>query len=104
VIISALKTDRVDMTETITQLELTGLERFSHLEDKIYRVVEAFKASRKENETLQAENQKLKSENEALQQSAASHNQNIAQLQKEREALRERVEKALSLLATLEVR
>lgn len=92
------------MTEHSTQLELTGLERFSHLEDKIFRVVEAFKAYRKENESLQAENQKLKNEIETLQRNAAGHNQSIVQLQKEREALRERVEKALSLLATLEVR
>ena len=92
------------MTENITQKELTGLERFSHLEDKIFRVVEAFKAIRKENETLQTENQKLKAELEVLQRNEASYNQNLAQLQKEREGLRERVEKALSLLATLEVR
>ena len=92
------------MTENRTQLELTGLERFSHLEDKIFRVVEAFKAIRKENETLQAENQKIKVEIEALRRNEAGVNQNLVQLQKEREALRERVEKALSLLATLEVR
>lgn len=92
------------MTENKTQMELTGLERFSHLEDKIYRVVEAFKAVRRENETLQAENQKIKSEIEVLRRNQASYNQNLLQLQKEREALRERVEKALSLLATLEVR
>ncbi|MBZ5495141.1 MAG: cell division protein ZapB [Acidobacteriia bacterium] len=92
------------MTEKNSQLELTGLERFGHLEDKIFRVVEAFKAIRQENETLQAENQKLKNEMEALRQNEAGYSQNLAQLQKEREALRERVEKALSLLATLEVR
>jgi FtsZ-binding cell division protein ZapB len=92
------------MTETITQLELTGLERFSHLEDKIFRVVEAFRTIRKENETLQAENQKLKGEVEGLRRGEAEYSQNLVQLQKEREALRERVEKALSLLATLEVR
>jgi FtsZ-binding cell division protein ZapB len=92
------------MTENKTQMELTGLERFSHLEDKIYRVVEAFRVVRKENETLQAENQKIKSEVEALRRNEARYNQNMLQLQKEREALRERVEKALSLLATLEVR
>ena len=85
-------------------MELTGLERFNHLEDKIYRVVEAFKAIRKENETLQAENQKLKAENDNLRAGEADFNRSLAQLQKEREALRERVEKALSLLATLEVR
>jgi FtsZ-binding cell division protein ZapB len=92
------------MNENKTQLELTGLERFSHLEDKIFRVVEAFKAIRKENETLQAENQKIKAEIEALHRNEAGVNQSLIQLQKEREALRERVEKALSLLATLEVR
>lgn len=100
----ALKADRADMTDNITQLELTGLERFSHLEDKIFRVVEAFKAIKKENETLQTENQKLKGEIEVLRRNEASCNHNLTQIQKEREALRERVEKALSLLATLEVR
>ncbi len=92
------------MSENSTQMELTGLERFSHLEDKIFRVVEAFKTIRKENESLQSENQKLKTDIEALRHNEAGFNQNIAQLQKEREALRERVEKALGLLATLEVR
>ena len=92
------------MSDNSTQTELTGLERFSHLEDKIFRVVEAFKTIRKEKETLQAENQKLKAENETLQRNESGYSQSIAQLQKEREALRERVEKALSLLATLEVR
>jgi FtsZ-binding cell division protein ZapB len=99
-----LKTDRADMTDNITQLELTGLERFSHLEDKIFRVVEAFKTIKRENETLQTESQKLKVEIEVLRRNEASYNQNLTQIQKEREALRERVEKALSLLATLEVR
>jgi len=92
------------MSENKVQLELTGLERFSHLEDKIFRVVEAFKAIRKENESLQAENQKIKTEIEALRRNEAGVNQSLVQLQKEREALRERVEKALSLLASLEVR
>ena len=48
------------MTETKTRWEPTGLERFAHLEDKIYRVVESFKAIRKENETLREENRQLK--------------------------------------------
>lgn len=102
--ITVLKTDKANMVEGDTQVELTGLERFSQLEDKIYRVVEAFKAIHKENERLQTENQKLKVEIEGLRRNDASHNQNLVQLQKEREALRERVEKALGLLATLEVR
>jgi len=77
------------------------LERFAHLEDKIYRVVESFKAIRKENETLREENRQLKAELEALRESKF---ESLAHLQKQREELREHVEKALSLLATLETR
>ncbi len=92
------------MTETKSQWEPTGLERFGHLEDKLYRVVEAFKTIRKENETLKAENQKLGADLQNLQERETTFNDNLAHLQKEREELRERVEKALNLLATLEVR
>jgi FtsZ-binding cell division protein ZapB len=92
------------MTDTKPQWEPTGLERFGHLEDKLYRVVEAFKAIRKENDTLKAENQKLKGEVQALLEKESAFNENLDHLQNEREQLRERVEKALDLLATLEVR
>jgi len=92
------------MTENKNEMELTGLERFSHLEDRIHRTVEAFKTIRKENETLAAENQKLKAEMDALHRDQTVNNHNLAQFQKEREALRERVEKALNLLAALEVK
>ncbi|NWG13225.1 MAG: cell division protein ZapB [Acidobacteria bacterium] len=92
------------MASTKAQLELTGLERFSHLEDKIYRVVEAFKAIQKENETLRAENGSLRAELDAIKAKEDSASDTLASLQKEREELRERVEKALNLLATLETR
>lgn len=90
------------MTDKNLQWEPTGLERFGHLEDKIYRVVESFKAVRKENATLQSENQKLKDEVEALRKREAGYNSNLAELQKEREQLRQRVENALNLLTSLE--
>ncbi len=92
------------MAEIKAQREPSGIERFSHLEDKIYRVVEAFKTIRKENETLKAENARLKADLEALQAQEDSFSENMVALQKEREELRERVEKALSLLATLETK
>jgi len=92
------------MTDTKTQLELTGLERFNHLEDKILRVVEAFKAIRKENEGLRTEVQQLKSDAEASRRNQAENLEAMGQLQQEREDLRERVEKALELLATLEMK
>ncbi len=92
------------MTETKTEREPTGLERFGHLEDKIYKVVEAFKTVRQENEGLRAEIQTLKTENENLQVTQLEAQEALATLHKEREQLRERVEKALNLLATLETR
>jgi FtsZ-binding cell division protein ZapB len=92
------------MTETKTDWELTGLERFGHLEDKIFRVVEAFKTIKKENESLREDNQKLAEELDSLKENESSAQKNLIHLQKEREALRERVEKALSLLATLETK
>ena len=79
-----------------------GLERFSHLEDKIHRFAEAFKALRKDHITLGEENQKLKSELEHFRQHESDRQESMLQLQREREELRLRVEKALSLLAALE--
>ncbi len=92
------------MSDTKQQWEPSGLERFSHLEDKIFRTVEEFKAVRKDNETLRAENARLKEQMEELRLSEAEVRQNMENFQKEREELRERVEKTLTLLATLEAR
>jgi cell division septum initiation protein DivIVA len=90
------------MNETKSQWESTGLERFGHLEDKLFRMVEEFKAVRKDNEILRAENTELKEQIGALRDHESSAQDDLVQFQKEREELRERVEKALSLLATLE--
>jgi len=92
------------MNETKPQWEPTGLERFGHLEDKLFRMVEEFKAVRKDNETLRAENAQLKDQIGALRDHESAARDDVAQFQKEREELRERVEKALRLLATLETR
>jgi cell division septum initiation protein DivIVA len=90
------------MSETKLQWEPAGLERFSHLEDKIFRIVEEFKVVRKDNENLKAENVRLKEQIDAFNASESAARDNLAQFQKERDELRERVEKALTLLATLE--
>lgn len=90
------------MNDTKAQTELTGLERFSSLEDKIFRLVEEFKAVRKDNDILRAENMQLKERLEALQNTESSVKDNLAKYQMEREELRERVEKALTLLSAVD--
>ena len=90
------------MNETTLQPEPSGLERFSHLEDKIFRLVEEFKAVRKENETLRLENQKMKEEIGELQGNENKAHVDRDQYLKEREELKARVEKALALIASLE--
>ena len=93
------------MNETKPQWELTGLERFGHLEDKIFRMVEEFKAVRKDNEILRAENHAVEGANRSAARIMNPRFRTTwPQYQKEREELRERVEKALTLLATLEAR
>jgi len=92
------------MSESKTKWEPSGLERFSHLEDKIFRTVEEFKAVSKDNEMLKAENARLKEQMEELRKNESEARDNLVQFQKEREELRDRVEKTLTLLATLEAR
>jgi len=64
---------------------------------------EEFKAIRKENETLRAENLQLKEQIGALREHESSRSKTWYSSERAQE-LRERVEKALSLLATLEGR
>jgi septation ring formation regulator EzrA len=67
-------------------------------------MVEEFKAVQKDNEVLKSENAKLKEQIGALQENESSAKGNLEQFQQEREELRDRVEKALTLLATLDAR
>jgi chromosome segregation ATPase len=92
------------MSDNKQQWEPTGLERFSHLEDKIFRTVEEIKTVRKDNETLRSDNSRLKGQIEELQKKEAETQDVLAQFQLEREELRDRVEKTLNLLASLESR
>ncbi len=92
------------MNESKSQKEPSGLEQFGHLEDKIFRMVEEFKTVRRDSETLRVENQRLKEEIGSLHEKESAARDNLTQFQKEREELRERVEKALNLLASLEAR
>jgi len=68
-----------------------GLEKFSHLEDKIYRTIELTKALRQEKEDLERELVTLRSRAGASDELAAENERLLA----EREAIRIKVQRIL---------
>jgi len=70
-----------------------GLEKFSHLEDKIYRTIELTKALRQEKEDLE---RRLATARSGSSRELAEQ---IDNLMAEREAIREKVQKMLEAIA-----
>lgn len=70
-----------------------GLEKFSHLEDKIYRTIEVTKALRQEKEDLERQLATARSG------SSRDLSEQIDHLIAEREAIREKVQKMLDTIA-----
>lgn len=83
------------MSESISEHGINGIERFSHLEDRIFRVVEVFKALKKENSYLRRESMALKEENLKLKQE-------LDRLQEKHEEVKSRVELVLNKLSAME--
>ena len=75
-----------------------GLEKFSHLEDKIYRTIELTKALRQEKDDLERQL--------ATARHAGGHNEELASqvehLLAEREAVRARVQAMLDTIAAID--
>ena len=78
-----------------------GLERFTELEDRIYRVIELFKAVRLQKESLEKDVIRIKAQLEL----AASDNDRlkleIQEFRKEKDLVKERVEGILDSLEKL---
>ena len=74
-----------------------GLEKFSHLEDKIYRTIELTKTLRQEKEDLERKlaNKKASGTDEEL----ASE---VQRLQAERDLIRSKVEKIMDAIAAID--
>jgi FtsZ-binding cell division protein ZapB len=70
---------------------MNGLEKFSHLEDKIYRTIELTKALRQEKEDLERELVTLRSRSEDREELITE----IDRLLHEREAIRRKVQNLL---------
>jgi FtsZ-binding cell division protein ZapB len=75
-----------------------GLEKFSHLEDKIYRTIELTKALRQEKDELERRLATARSGTGSSRELADQ----IDHLMAEREAIREKVQKMLEAIAAVD--
>ena len=80
-----------------------GLEKFSHLEDKIYRTIERFKRERQEREALEAEVANLRRELGRLSDDKERADAQIQRLTRDRDEIKAKVESMLEAIAVLDL-
>ena len=81
---------------------LSGLEKFSHLEDKIYRTIELTKTLRQDNETLQQELALMRRDMGSVLNEKERLESQVGKLLAERETIRMKVEAMLDAVAALD--
>lgn len=81
---------------------LTGLEKFSHLEDKIYRTIELTKTLRQEKEGLERDVTATRRELSNLLDEKERLEKQVERLLSERDMVRMKVEAMLDAIAVLE--
>ncbi len=81
---------------------LSGLEKFSHLEDKIYRTIELTKTLRQEKESLEREVHTVQRELVGLAEEKQRLESHVERLLSERDAIRAKVEAMLDAIAALD--
>lgn len=81
---------------------LSGLEKFSHLEDKIYRTIELTKTLRQEKEGLEREITSIRRELGGLLNEKERLENQVERLLSERDTVRTKVEAMLDAIATLD--
>ena len=81
---------------------LTGLEKFSHLEDKIYRTIELTKTLRQEKEALEREIAAVRRELGSLLDEKDRLETQVERLLSERDTIRLKVEAMLDAIAVLD--
>jgi len=77
---------------------LNGLEKFSHLEDKIYRTIELTKTLRQEKEELERKLANNKGAGGTDEELASE----VQRLQAERDLIRAKVEKVMEAIAAID--
>ena len=81
---------------------LSGLEKFSHLEDKIYRTIELTKTLRQEKEGLEREIASIRRELGTLLDEKERLETQVERLLSERDTIRTKVEAMLDAIAVLD--
>jgi len=79
-----------------------GIEKFSHLEDKIYLTIEYAKKMKDENERLKRELNSLRNELANLLEEKSRLEEKIERLMSERDAVQLKIEAMLDAIAILE--
>lgn len=81
---------------------LTGMEKFSHLEDKIYLTIEFAKKLREEKERVEREFAEYKGQAGSLAEENARLAQKVEQLLSERDAIQLKVEAMLDAITMID--
>lgn len=81
---------------------LTGMEKFSHLEDKIYLTIEFAKKLREEKDKIERENVNLRREAANVSLEKAQLEEKIEKLLSERDAIQLKVEAMLDAITTID--
>ncbi|HEY2847369.1 MAG TPA: hypothetical protein VGI80_06075 [Pyrinomonadaceae bacterium] len=81
---------------------LTGMEKFSHLEDKIYLTIEFVKKLKDEKERLERENGQLRKQLAEAGSNNESSEVRLAELMAERETIQTKVEAMLDAITALD--
>jgi FtsZ-binding cell division protein ZapB len=84
-------------------MAVAGLEKFSHLEDKIYRTVELCKTLKQDKEGLEREMAGLRRELNGVQAEKDRLEAQVERLLSDRDAMRLKVEAMLDAIAVLEM-
>jgi len=89
----------LNMVEQVA--EQVPADDFQALEEKIYRTIEMYKASRQAQETAERDAQRLRQQMEEREEELVRLRREAVQLKKEREEIRGRVEKMLQQIESI---
>lgn len=81
---------------------LSGMEKFSHLEDKIYLTIEFAKKMREEKEKIERENTGLRRDVSALSSEKQRLEEKVEDLLSERDAIQLKVEAMLDAMTIID--